>query len=131
MASIYDQHRAAFANVSAFVIMDGAERVATVAIKFPRDGAGRLYAYVHWVGEQMVRGWAGGGGYDKRSAACADAARKMPDLDATGCYSDGTPYYTSGHIARFNAFRSALALDGGIEWHNALRAAGFTVIQAV
>ena len=74
---IYDQHRAAFSNVSAYVVMHGGERVATVAIKYPRDGAGRLYAYVHWLGVPMVRGFAGGGGYDKRSAACASAARKL------------------------------------------------------
>lgn len=47
MAKIYDQHRAAFSNVSAYVITLDGEKVATIAIKFPRDGAGRLYAYVH------------------------------------------------------------------------------------
>lgn len=76
MSDIYDQHRAAFANVSAYVILRGGERVATIAFKFPRDGAGRLYAYVHWIGVPMVRGFAAGGGYDKRSAAVADAAQK-------------------------------------------------------
>lgn len=76
MADIYEQHDAAFKRVSAFVIMSAGERVATVAIKFPADGAGRLYAYVHWLGNEMTRGQASGYGYDKRSAAIADAARK-------------------------------------------------------
>ena len=70
MTDIYDQHAKAFAAVQAFVILDtSGERVATVALKFPRDGAGRLYAYVHLIGVEMVRAHAGGYGYDKRSAA--------------------------------------------------------------
>ena len=62
MSDIYEQHKAAFSNVSAFVIVKGGERVATIAFKFPRDGAGRLFAYVHWLGEEMIRGYASGGG---------------------------------------------------------------------
>lgn len=119
MADIYEQHRAAFANVSAFVILDGAERVATVAIKFPKDGAGRLYAYVHWLGIEMARGWASGGGYDKRTAAVSAASRGIKIPAAWP------------HHPRMRAFLAALAPDGGTEWHNALRDAGFTVLQAV
>lgn len=114
--NIYRQHDAAFANVSAFVIAKDGERVATVAFKFPRDGAGRLYAYVHLIGDEMVRGYAGGYGYDKRSAACADAARKLGgDADE----------------AR-DAFAAALiAGHDGAGWDSALRGAGFTVWSAV
>lgn len=85
MSDIYDQHSRAFARVSAYVIMNGADRVGTVAIKFPADGAGRLYAYVHIHGAPMVRGWAGGGGYDKRSAAVASALERheAPDYGVT------------------------------------------------
>ena len=78
MPDIYDQHDAAFARVSAFVICRDGERVATVALKFPADGAGRLHAYVHWLGLPMVRGFAGGYGYDKRSAAVIEATGKIP-----------------------------------------------------
>ena len=46
MPNIYEQHEAAFGNVSAFVIAKDGKRVATIAFKFPRDGAGRLVAYV-------------------------------------------------------------------------------------
>jgi hypothetical protein len=111
MPDIYEQHAAAFANVSAYVIMRDGSRVATIAFKFPRDGAGRLYAYVHWLGFPMVRGWAGGGGYDKRSAAVASAAKliKAPDP----------------------AFIAAIAKEDGMEWQNSLRSAGFDVLQAV
>lgn len=59
-STVYQLHDKAFANVSAYVIAKDGERVATIAFKFPRDGAGRLYVYVHWFGLQMVRGWAGG-----------------------------------------------------------------------
>lgn len=118
MADTYTQHAAAFASVSAFVILNRAcERVATVAFKFPRDGAGRLYAYVHWIGVEMKRGHAGGYGYDKRSAAVADAARRISWPVDTGSGSD--------------AFAAAATLDGGADWTRAVENAGFTVLLAV
>jgi len=119
---IYDQHRAAFNQVSAYVVMHGTARVATVAIKYPRDGAGRLYAYVHWLGVPMVRGFAGGGGYDKRTAACASAARKLPENLPEG-YDAAADAYA--------AFLSVMRADGGLDWNTALTGAGFTVLQAV
>jgi hypothetical protein len=118
MSDIYDLHSKAFARVSAYVVLHNGERVATIAFKFPADGAGRLYAYVHWLGVPMVRGFAGGYGYDKRSAAVADAVRKIPD-DIAG--KDG---------AR-QAFIEALERDSGSYWDRRLEAAGFTVLQAV
>jgi hypothetical protein len=118
MAKIYDQHRAAFDAVSAYVIARHGEQVGTIAFKYPRDGAGRLYAYVHFHGIEMVRGFAAGGGYDKHSAACAAAARAM--AVKTG---EGALYL--GH------FVTALAKDDGHGWAAALRDNGFTVWQAV
>lgn len=114
MSDIYDQHRAAFANVAAYVILDNntGERVATIAFKFPRDGAGRLYAYIHWFGTEMVRGYAGGFGYDKRTAACASAARHLSDKVAV-------------------PFADAIGRDDGYGWDHHLQNAGFTVLQAV
>jgi hypothetical protein len=119
---IYDQHRAAFSNVSAYVVMYAGERVATVAIKYPRDGAGRLYSYVHWLGVPMVRGFAGGGGYDKRSAACASAARKLPEHLPAG-------YDAAADV--YSMFVDVMRADGGLDWNTALTGAGFTVLQAV
>lgn len=121
MADIYAQHTAAFARVSAFVILRGAEQVATVAIKFPADGAGRLYAYVHWLGTEMVRGHANGYGYDKRSAAVSVAARMVPD-DITG---------RAVNSAWRALFIDAAGHDSGHDWTRRLEAAGFTVLQAV
>jgi hypothetical protein len=118
--AIYDQHDAAFRRVQAFVIARNGERVATIAFKFPADGAGRLYAYVHWLGTEMVRGHANGYGYDKRSAACADAANKGGLWDAAESENNA--------IARF---RNALALDDGYRWDTNLERAGFQVWQAV
>jgi len=114
MSDIYDQHSAAFANVSAYVILKDGERVATVAFKFPRDGAGRLYTYVHWLGLEMVRGFAGGYGYDKRTAAVAAAVKTL------GGYSPG-----------LGDFLTACDRDGGHHWDRRLQDAGFTVLQAV
>lgn len=124
MADIYDQHDAAFRQVSAFVIMKGKERVATVALKYPADGAGRLYAYVQWLGIEMVRGHASGGGYDKRSAAVAVAARKMTDPKM----EDGRPLPMANN---YRGFIAALLPDDGRYWDQRLRDAGFTVLQAV
>lgn len=117
MTDIYRQHDASFSAVSAYVIAKDGKRVATVAFKFPRDGAGRLLAYVHFLGLKMVRGWASGGGYDKRSAACADAARRINN--------------TGGDGEAFLPFYTALAKDDGYGWDRNLRDAGFDVWQAV
>lgn len=130
MTDIYRQHCAAFANVSAYVILHDGQRVATVAFKYPRDGAGRLYAYVHWLGTPMVRGFAAGGGYDKHSAACAAAASKMPDL-SRDTYACGTPHHDDAERAAYDAFRSALSHDNGRYWFGHLRDEGFVVVQAV
>lgn len=116
MPDIYDQHAKAFARVEAHVILKDGERVATIAFKFPADGAGRLWAYVHWIGLEMVRGYAGGYGYDKRTAACSSVAYKV--LEAPNFIESA-------------AFWHALAKDGGNTWDRQLREAGFTVLQAV
>lgn len=129
MADIYDQHLATFANVSAYVIMKGAERVATIAFKFPRDGAGRLYVYVNWFGTEMVRGHANGYGYDKKTSACADAARKAINADRKSAESVGDPAGTMRGDRR--VFFSALDSDDGYGWELCLGRAGFTVLQAV
>ena len=121
MTAIYQQHATAFAHVSAYVILHDGQCVATVAFKYPRDGAGRLYAYVHWLGTPMVRGFAGGGGYDKRSAACAAAVRKL-----------GNPNLAVDDASRlWLAFAGALAKDDGHGWDAQLQRAGFDVVQAV
>lgn len=123
MPDIYEQHAAAFKNVSAFVVLDEGERVATIAFKFPKDSAGRLYAYVHWLGVPMVRGHATGYGYDKRTAACSSAVRhiKIP-------YG---PEHKTFNVGACKRFIGVLAADQGPTWDSTLRDADFTVLQAV
>lgn len=123
---IYDQHDAAFKNVSAFVVMENGERVATVAFKFPADGAGRLYCYFHVIGLAMVRGTANGYGYDKKSAAFADAAAKQYEVKLES-WQDITAYDGEYAIAK----RMRDCLTDGASWDGDLRNAGFTVLQAV
>lgn len=124
MSDIYKLFDKAFNRVSAYIVLDkSGECVAKVSFKFPADGAGRLYAYVHWLGVPMVRGMAGGYGYDKRSAAVANAAGKLVfDRPATADLEDQK---------LFLAFRTAIENDGGEYWDTRLRDAGFTVVQAV
>lgn len=124
MPNIYDQHRATFSQVAAFVILHNGERVATMAFKFPRDGAGRLYAYVHYIGLTMARGYAGGGGYDKRSASASAAARKIDQ--------EAPRHWTMEQSNNARLFLQTLAHgDDGHGWEENLRLAGFTVLQAV
>ena len=130
MSKIYDQHEAAFSRVSAFVITHKGDRVAAIAFKYPADGAGRLYAYVHWIGSEMVRGYANGGGYDKKSAACADAARK-PILVTVVDQDHNVKRVPATVFGKQDAFWKALRIDGGHSWEAELRNAGFTVLQAV
>ena len=119
-ADIYDLHKSAFGNVAAYVITDAdCERVATIAFKFPSTST-RVSVYVHWIGIEMVRGHADGGGYDKHSAACQSAAQKLRPLLVE------LPPDHPAHV-----FRDALSKDGGPRWDDHLRKAGFNVLQAV
>lgn len=131
MSSIYDTHSAAFANVSAYIVAKDGKRVATIAMKFPHAGASRLFAYVQWMGVEMVRGYASGGGYDKRSAACSAAADRLPAALDADSYADGTPHHTESERALYLAFRNAIRQDNGYGWDRLLQDAGFEVWQAV
>jgi hypothetical protein len=80
-----------------------------------------LYAYVHWIGTQMIRGSANGYGYDKRSAAVASAATKY--------LAEWHKVANDGTVDLANAFWNTISVDRGQEWHSRLRDAGFTVCQ--
>ncbi|HEY5793421.1 MAG TPA: hypothetical protein VIU82_00275 [Bosea sp. (in: a-proteobacteria)] len=118
---VYRQFDAAFARVAAYVILKNGELVAKVAIKRSASNL-RASAFVHWIGVPLVCGTANGGGYDKDSAAVAAGARKIlnPTTQIHGEWSDD-----------WQAFVKAASLDGGKRWDDAVRDAGFTVIQAV
>jgi len=124
---IYDKHARAFKNVSAFVVLDSdANRVATIAFKFPNDGASRLNCYLHVMGVAMVKGHADGYGYDKRSAALANAARRVGDYDET----DRNGHWKQ-HAETRDSIVAALKIDGGHSWIHELESVGFAVMQAV
>lgn len=135
MPDIYDQHDKAFEQVSAYVISQEGKKIGTIAFKFPRDGAGRLYCYLHVLGTQMARGAASGGGYDKRTAAAFDAAHKIA-AHKIPPFHDGV----RAHMARIAVHQveneivakiKAAIKDAGHDWQHDLEAAGFTVWQAV
>lgn len=117
--SIYDHHDKAFPRVAAYVVSESGDRLATIAFKFPRDGAARLWAYVHWLGTEMVRGHADGSGYDKQSAAVESAVAKLAVSP------------TEASPRRREAFQAALSNCGGHGWDRRLRDAGFDVWQSV
>ncbi len=112
---IYGQHDKAFSDVSAYAVVYDGKPVAKVAFKYARSGL-RTTAFVHWIGQPMVRGWAGGGGYDKASAAVASAAARMRTADVG---------------ADCKAFIGCAQKDDGQHWDNRLRAAGFDVFQVI
>lgn len=120
--SIYEQHRAHFPLVSAYVIANmRGERIATIAIKYPKDGAGRAYAYLHLIGAPMVRGVANGYGYDKKSAALYDASLKLRPVagheDLNKCINDFKKAFEAG--------------NGSSTWDYELRSLSYCVLQAV
>lgn len=117
MSDIYAQHDAAFKAVSAYLVLRDGKPVAKVAFKFGTA----VTAYVHWFGIEMAKGRAVGGGYDRQSAAVADAARKIPD-DITGRAGDGDIRA---------AFTDNASKDDGKTWVRSLEDTGFSVVQAV
>jgi hypothetical protein len=115
-----NQHDIDDSTVEAFNIFRGNRHVATIGLRSSTNGEEGSHARVRWIGLEMVRGYAGGGGYDNRTAAVAAAVRTMKLVTPGGL----TPPYD---LALFHA---ALTADDGRAWSNALKAAGFTVIQA-
>lgn len=71
----------AFENVGAYLILDKDTRqiIAKIALKYPKDGAGRLHSFMHIIGHTMETSYAGGFNYDKRSQAIINVAQKILD----------------------------------------------------
>jgi hypothetical protein len=123
MTDIYEQHDKAFSRVSAFVILKDGERVATVAIKFPADGAGRLWAYTHFIGIEMTRHHADGYGYDKRTPAVIGGFKKAwPNEDRAS---------HEQYAKALGDLQAALGTEDGEYWDRKLERAGYQVLQAV
>jgi hypothetical protein len=77
----------------------------------------------------MTRSTAGGGGYDRQSAAVAGAARKMPNVLSDETYRDGTPHNSPEKKKAYWAFAVAISKCDGNCWNNRLIDAGFRVFQ--
>ena len=122
---IYDQFDDAFRYVSTSAIFKDGEHVANICFKFPRDGAGRLYCYLHVLALPMVRGYAGGYGYDKKSAAFCDAADKAVSVKLEDWQSK-EGYEKEKAIA--SDFATIAANIGGKDWKDALHDNGYEVV---
>lgn len=120
MSDIYRQHEQTFRGVAAWVVFDEREQlVARVTFTFARSGL-RTTCWFHVIGLPMVKAFAGGGGYDKASAAAHKAVGRVKTS------KDATPR------ANHDAERIKAAItDTGHNWNTELVRAGFRVIQAV
>lgn len=75
MTTSYDKFDKHFALVSAWVIVnEQGDQVGKMAAKYPKDGMGKLYLYLHLHGSQMVQVSVSGCGFDKLSVAVQKAA---------------------------------------------------------
>jgi len=114
--SIYDHHSAAFRLVGAAALVHNGIQIGKIAFKYPSDGAGRLYCYLHIHGDAMVRGSAGGYGYDKQGAAFESAVAQYARQDNI----HGAPVGFLG-----------LSDIGGLDWQTALKKQGIDAFIAV
>lgn len=83
MTKFWEQYDRAFGNchVQGYALIKNGEAIGSVAVKYPRDGAGRLQAFAWWInnGEShTARGTATGCGYDKTTAAVQAALSGTP-----------------------------------------------------
>ncbi|QXM18513.1 hypothetical protein Phab24_id067 [Acinetobacter phage Phab24] len=73
--SVYDKHSKHFDQVSAYVIIDNeGDQKGTMTVKYPKDGMGKLYLYLHLHGSEMVQVSVSGCGFNKLSVAVQKAA---------------------------------------------------------
>lgn len=75
MTTVYEKHNKHFAKVSAWVIINKqGEKTGTMSAKYPNDGMGKLFLYLHLHGSEMVQVSVSGCGFDKLSVAVQKAA---------------------------------------------------------
>lgn len=128
LKDIYKQHDNTFNLVSAYVILDKqGNRVATLAFKFPKDGAGRLNCFFHLIGVEMIKGFAGGYGYDKRSHAVSNAIK---NLENTYNIQYGNKDFQNFDNIIKN-LKNAFDKIGGENWDTVFHSLGYKIYQAV
>ncbi len=70
MTTVYNKFYKHFPQVSAWVIVnEQGEQVGKMVAKYPKEGMGKLYLYLHLHGSEMVQVSVSGGGFDKLSVA--------------------------------------------------------------
>lgn len=115
MRELFDK---ATAQVGAYApISNDGRFIGRVVFKYPRDGAGRLYCYLQAWGAPMARGFASGGGYDKRTAAFEAAAAALPNGEGA----------SSQAWATICTLKDAGAQADGMRWDSRLERRGITV----
>ena len=78
MTTVYDKFDKHFAQTSAWVIVnEQGEQVGKMAAKYPKDGMGKLYLYLHLYGSGMVQVSVSGWGFDKLSVAIQNAGNVL------------------------------------------------------
>lgn len=69
-SNVYDQNAKHFALVKAYAIVNSkGEQVGLMNCKYPKDGMGKLYVYLHLFGSVMKVVSVSGCGYDKLGTA--------------------------------------------------------------
>lgn len=114
--------------VSAYAITYKGEHVGLVAWKHPKDGAGRVYCYLHIFGFQMVRGQAAGFGYDKRGVSWVDALDYLADAESL---EQGETPFAQAAATMIETLRG---FDGAVGWETMkykLEDVGFQFLRAV
>ena len=70
MTTVYEKNAKHFELVRAYVIVNAkGEQVGLLNAKYPKDGMGKLYVYLHLFGSSMKVVTVSGCGYDKLGAA--------------------------------------------------------------
>jgi hypothetical protein len=116
---LYAAARHAINANQACLIFEGARVAAKITLKYTDA---RCTAYLWIQGTGISKGHAGGGGYDRSSAALRKAALAAPPCEYAGI---------DGYQARRDRIVAALDHDDGHRWHDHLFNAGFTVEYAL
>lgn len=116
----------AFNQVSSFIVIDAETKnvIAKIALKYPKDGAGRLTCYMHIIGTEVQIGTASGYGYDKRTASIISAAKSCFNVEPV---KEGRYSYLQREF--LDLLQSEQAQGGWKEVINEKN--GFIVIQAI
>lgn len=120
--SVIEQYASAFKGIAAYSILKDGQQVATVAFK----GDARLQVYLHWIGLDVVRAAASGGGYNRHKAAVQKAAQA-----AIKAYDPQKDPNAENVFARAAFFRILSEGSDGQDWISALTGAGFDVNKVV